>query len=60
LVPEHPDLYLAEITLCDGETPVHGWTERFGVRKIEVRGDRFFLNNMPLSCAVSATISCIR
>jgi hypothetical protein len=45
--PEAPNLYVAEITLCDGETPVHGWTERFGVRKIEVRGDRFFLNNKP-------------
>ena len=45
--PEHPNLYVAEITLCDGDTPVHGWTERFGVRKIEVRGDRFFLNNKP-------------
>lgn len=33
--------------LCDGETPVHGWTERFGVRKIEVRGKRFFLNDKP-------------
>jgi hypothetical protein len=45
--PEQPELYLAELTLCDGETPVHGWSERFGVRKIEVRGDRFFLNNQP-------------
>jgi len=45
--PEQPNLYLAEITLCDGDSPVHGWTERFGVRKIEVRGDRFFLNNKP-------------
>ena len=45
--PEHPHLYLAEITLCDGDTPVHGWTERFGVRKLEVRKDRFFLNNQP-------------
>ena len=45
--PEQPNLYLAEITLCDGETPVHGWSERFGVRKIEVRGDRFFLNDKP-------------
>ncbi len=46
--PEEPNLYLAELTLCDGDAPVHGWTERFGVRKIEVRGDRFFLNNKPL------------
>jgi len=46
--PEQPDLYVAEITLCDGETPVQGWAERFGVRKVEVRGERFFLNNKPL------------
>ena len=45
--PEHPNLYVAEVTLCDGETPVHGWRERFGVRKLEVRGDRFFLNDKP-------------
>ncbi len=45
--PEHPSLYVAEITLCDGDTPVHGWAERFGVHKIEVRGDRFFLNDEP-------------
>jgi hypothetical protein len=45
--PESPALYDAELTLCDGDKPVHGWTERFGVRKIEVRGDRFFLNNKP-------------
>lgn len=45
--PESPSLYLAELTLCDGDAPTHGWTERFGVRKIEVRGDRFFLNNKP-------------
>ena len=46
--PEQPDLYVAELTLCNGETPVQGWAERFGVRKIEVRGERFFLNNKPL------------
>ena len=45
--PEQPNLYVAEITLCEEEKPVHGWTERFGIRKIEVRGDRFFLNNKP-------------
>lgn len=45
--PEHPHLYVAEVTLCDGDTPVHGWSERFGVRKLEVRGDRFFLNDKP-------------
>lgn len=45
--PESPALYVAELTLCDGDTPIHGWIERFGVRKIEVRGDRFFLNDKP-------------
>ena len=45
--PEAPALYHAELTLCDGQQTVYGWTERFGVRKIEVRGDRFFLNNKP-------------
>jgi hypothetical protein len=45
--PESPSLYLAEIVLCDGDQPVHGWTERFGVRKFEVRGERFFFNNQP-------------
>lgn len=45
--PESPVLYLAELTLCDGDQPVHGWVERFGVRKFEVRGDRFYFNNQP-------------
>ena len=45
--PESPALYLAEIVLCDGDRPVHGWTERFGVKKFEARGDRFFFNNKP-------------
>ena len=40
-------VYLAELVLCDGDQPVHGWVERFGVRKLEVRGDRFFFNNKP-------------
>jgi beta-galactosidase len=45
--PESPALYVAEITLCDGETPIHGWAERFGVRKLEARGERFYLNGKP-------------
>jgi hypothetical protein len=45
--PDSPALYLAEMTLCDGDRPVHGWVERFGVRKFEVRGEGFFLNNQP-------------
>lgn len=46
--PASPALYLAEVTLRAAGHPLHGWTERFGVRKLEVRGDRFFLNNQPL------------
>ncbi len=47
--PETPNLYVAEVTLYDvgGTTPRHGWTERFGIKKMEVRGDRFFLNGKP-------------
>lgn len=45
--PESPALYLAELVLCDGDQPVHGWVERFGIRKFEARGDRFFFNNQP-------------
>ena len=45
--PEHPNLYKAEITLRAGGREIDGWVERFGVKKIEVRGDRFFLNNQP-------------
>lgn len=45
--PDSPALYLAELVLCDGDQPVHGWVERFGIRKFEVRGDRFFFNDQP-------------
>ncbi|MBN2374821.1 MAG: hypothetical protein JXD22_00365, partial [Sedimentisphaerales bacterium] len=45
--PETPNLYLAEVNLLAGETALHGWVERFGLRKLEVRGDRFFLNDKP-------------
>ena len=45
--PESPNLYVAEVTLRDAKQAVHGWAERFGVRKLEVRGERFFLNNEP-------------
>lgn len=45
--PDAPSLYRADLELCDGARPLHGWAERFGVRKLEVRGDRFFFNNAP-------------
>ena len=46
--PEHPNLYWAEIALLDGAgNAIHARRERFGVRKIEVRGDSFYLNGHP-------------
>lgn len=45
--PETPHLYFAEVTLLLDDTPIHGWIERFGLRKLEVRGERFYLNGMP-------------
>lgn len=45
--PEAPNLYLADVTIFSGEEPIHGWRERFGVRKLEVRGNRFYLNGAP-------------
>jgi len=45
--PETPNLYVADVTLVAGGNPIHGWTERFGVRRLEVRGERFYLNGRP-------------
>ena len=47
--PEHPNLYWATIELVDGEGRVTMTRrERFGVRKLEVRGKDLFLNGKPL------------
>ncbi len=45
--PEHPNLYTGRIELVRGDHVVHARTERFGIRKLEVRGKDFFLNNRP-------------
>jgi hypothetical protein len=45
--PETPNLYRAEVTLFAGDSAIHGWSERFGLRKLEVRGNRFYLNGAP-------------
>ena len=45
--PETPNLYLAGVTLLRNGKAVHGWTERFGIRKLEVRGGKFYLNGSP-------------
>lgn len=46
--PAHPNLYTARVDLvaADG-TLLHSRLERFGVRKLEVRGKDFYLNGKP-------------
>jgi beta-galactosidase len=45
--PEQPNLYRADIVLKSRGKAVHGWIDRFGVRKIETRNNKFWLNNKP-------------
>ena len=45
--PEQPNLYRADIVLKKGGKTVHGWIERFGVKKLETRQNKFWLNNKP-------------
>jgi len=45
--PEYPNLYRADIVLKKGNRAVHGWIERFGIKKFETRNNRFWLNNKP-------------
>ena len=45
--PEHPNLYRADIVLKSRGKAVHGWIDRFGVKKIETRNKQFWLNNKP-------------
>ncbi len=45
--PEHPDLYRADIVLKESNRAVHGWVERFGIKKFEARNKQFWLNNKP-------------
>lgn len=45
--PEHPNLYWATIELLKDGVVTMTRRERFGVRKLEVRGKEFYLNNKP-------------
>ena len=45
--PEHPNLYTARVDLVEHGKVVHTRLERFGVRKLEVRGKEFYLNGKP-------------
>jgi hypothetical protein len=44
--PESPTLYKAEIVLKRDGKAIDGWVERFGVKKYEVRGGDYYLNNV--------------
>lgn len=45
--PEHPNLYTGVVELVDCGRVVQVRRERFGVRKLEVRGKEFYLNGAP-------------
>ena len=45
--PETPNLYWATIELLEGDRVTQTRRERFGIRKLEVRGSVFYLNNKP-------------
>jgi len=45
--PECPNLYTARVDLVENGQVVQTRFERFGVRKLEVRGKEFYLNDQP-------------
>ena len=45
--PDHPNLYTGVVELVENGQVVHTRRERFGVRKLEVRGKEFYLNGKP-------------
>ena len=45
--PEHPNLYTGIVELIENGTVAQTRRERFGIRKFEVRGKDFYLNNLP-------------
>jgi len=44
---DHPQLYRLEFSIADGHSE-HCFTTTFGVRKLEIRDGRFFLNGEPV------------
>ena len=45
--PVHPNLYTAKVELVENGAVIQTRYERFGVRKLEVRGKEFYLNGRP-------------
>lgn len=46
--PANPFLYTAKVELLDGDTVVDTYNERFGIREIEIKGDKLLLNGEAL------------
>jgi beta-galactosidase len=46
--PEHPNLYVARVELVSSGKVVETVERRFGFRRIEVRGNEFLVNNVPV------------
>ena len=46
--PDHPNLYDMTVTLCDAAGVEDQVTTYFGMRKVEVRNGKVYLNNCPL------------
>jgi beta-glucuronidase len=41
---DHPNLYSVEVTLTAAGQPTHTYVDTFGIRKIEIRDGKFFVN----------------
>ncbi|WP_316816287.1 glycoside hydrolase family 2 TIM barrel-domain containing protein [Pedobacter nyackensis] len=46
--PEHPNLYVVKLSIMQGDKIQDVITKSIGFRQIEVRGNRVFVNNMPV------------
>lgn len=46
--PDNPYLYVARVEVKEGEKILDAVDDRFGMRKIEARGNKLYLNNRPL------------
>jgi len=46
--PEHPNLYVLKLSIVQGDKLEDVITKSIGFRQIEVRGNRVFVNNMPV------------
>ena len=46
--PEHPNLYVVKLSILEGDNVQDVITKSIGFRQIEVRGNRVFVNNMPI------------